>query len=318
MGNSLVEDTNYRLYNLPLNNVHLVGRSEPLPESQVSLAERICGPSRTCPEAAAEDCQTTNRQSEERLGLLLECDVEDGFQNQLTKKIGYTVGVQCSRRVHIDFDHVPHKPDVAQGNKLSQPVPDLLYGYKRSLFEQNGATVDSMLAKCMSANKAILMLPFLAIEIKGQWPPSSGNLCVAENQAAGSSSACVKMAEHLNECLEHKTMARIDSTAFSIATNGSEARLFMTWKEGTDTFKVKHLRSYCLAEEDHYIAFHGALYNILDWGYNERLTSIGSCLKVLGGNGTGRAGVLGRRGQDEDETELETGETPCKRQKLWE
>lgn len=187
MADSLVEDTNYRRCNLPLNNVHLVGRSEPLPASQLSLAESVCGPSRTCPAATAEDCQTANRESEERLGLLLECDVEDGFQNKVTKKIRYTAGVQCSRRVHIDFDHVPHKPDVARGNKLSQPVPDLLYGYKRSLFEQNGATIDPLLAKSISANKAILMLPFLAIEIKAQWPPASGNLCVAENQATGSS-----------------------------------------------------------------------------------------------------------------------------------
>lgn len=124
------------------------------------------------------------------------------------------------------------------------------------------------------------------------------------------------MAEYLNECLEHKPMARIDSTAFSIATNGSEARLFMTWKEGTDTFKVKHLRSFCMAEEDHYTAFHSALYNILDWGYNERLASIRSCLEIAGGNGTGRAGILGLRGRSNDKTGLETGETPSKRQKV--
>ena len=189
-------------------------------------------------------------------------------------------------------------------------APDLLYGYERASLEKNSVRLDLTLNKYTCANKEMLMLPFLAIELKGQWPASSGNLCVAENQAAGSSSACVKMAEYLNECLENETVARIDSTAFSVATNGTEARLFMTWKEGTDTFKVKRLRSYCLAEEDQYIVFHGALYNILDWVYKERLTSIRSCLKVLGGNGTGH------RGREEDETELHTGETPCKRQKV--
>ena len=129
MGDSLVEHENYRLYNLPLNNVHLVGRSQSLPASQLSLAERICGFASTSPGAIADDFQAANRQAEKVHGLLSESHIAQGILHKLATKWDYIAEFQHSQRIYMNCDHVPHKPDIAQGSKLSQPVPDLGSGY---------------------------------------------------------------------------------------------------------------------------------------------------------------------------------------------
>ena len=76
--------------------------------------------------------------------------------------------------------------------------------------------------------------------------------------------------EYLNRQLElsnnTSSAKRLGSTAFSIATNGREGRLFMTWKMDTDTSIVKHVRSYCLVEEEHYSNHDRIVDNTLDWG----------------------------------------------------
>lgn len=119
---------------------------------------------------------------------------------------------------------------------------------------------------------------------------------MAENQVAGYQSACAKMASNLNDYLKGGAK-RFDSVVLSIATNGSEARLFMTWEEGPDTFKVKHVRSFCLTEEDHWNEFHITVHNILDRRYGERPDTVRACIKTsFAGNGKQRRELVWRRG----------------------
>ena len=306
-----VELHNYREVHLASNNIHLVSLVEPIPASQLGLAERICGPTGTSPdptigEVHAAICETTDCADPP-----WESRVERRFLDKFQKS--ESLGFKCCMRIQIHDRHVPHKPGTAQSPKISHPVPDLLYGYSGNKLSQDGTALDGPSLDHTIANGEKLMLPFLAVEAKGQWPASTGNLCVAENQAAGSSTACVKMMENLNDCLAQDPSTsdtKLDSTSFSIVTNGTEARLFMTWREGTDIFKLKHLRSYCLSDEDHYIRFHRAVHNILDWGYNERLNGIRSCIAIL------QARNDRQRRRQLEETGLETEDRQSKRQRL--
>ena len=79
----------------------------------------------------------------------------------------------------------------------------------------------------------------------------------------------MRQAGRVLECLHEGASAprteRADTAALSIATNGSEARPFMTWKEDADTFEINNLRPYCLAEENHCINFPKVVYNIIKW-----------------------------------------------------
>lgn len=321
-----VELTEYRHKHLAWNKIHLVHRDEALPESQVALAEHICRQDRASPDPTMEGLGAPSHGLPKRLALVYEADVMQNFFAIFTdEKSSNAAGMFCSKGLPINKRHVPENPEAPPDSKLSQPKPDLLYGYYEDAFEQgNGTNFHPTLVVDAVANNACLVLPFLTVEFKGQWPASAGNLCVAENQAAGSSSACVKMAEYLNDCLEKQrgsspATTRLDTAAFSIVTNGTEARLFMTWKEHPDIFRMKHLRSFCLAEQDQRLSLRNAFHNILDWGYNERLDGIRRCLRILL-----HINVTGRRGRedeydgehDEHDEHDEHGEgRPCKRQK---
>ena len=72
----------------------------------------------------------------------------------------------------------------------------------------------------------------------------------------------------------------IDTSCFSISMNGTEARLFVAWKEDQD-FIVQKIRSFSLQEADQFLQFRKYVLNIMDWGRNERLESIRSALDLL-------------------------------------
>jgi hypothetical protein len=122
-------------------------------------------------------------------------------------------------------------PNVASKLKVSTPVPDMLYGYNRiGAFPQQQAQLLSM-GNEMVANTQDLMYPFFVIEFKADGPGGSGSMWVATNQCLGGSASCVNIAERLNrqlrQCKSEKVQP-IDSAAFSIAMNGTEARLYVS------------------------------------------------------------------------------------------
>ncbi|RSL71559.1 hypothetical protein CEP54_001361 [Fusarium duplospermum] len=81
------------------------------------------------------------------------------------------------------------------------------------------------------------------------------------------------------EC-RRQEVRQIDSASFSIAMNGTEARLFISWKQ-QDLFNVQKVRSFALQEPDHFIEFRKYVRNIIDWGRDERLRSIQAALDTL-------------------------------------
>ncbi len=95
-----------------------------------------------------------------------------------------------------------------------------------------------------------LLYPFFVVEFKGE----GGSLWVATNQCLGGSVACVNVAELLNrqlrECNSDK-IQQIDSAAFSIAMNGSEARLYISWKHDELAYHMANVKSFLLQDPAH-------------------------------------------------------------------
>jgi hypothetical protein len=78
------------------------------------------------------------------------------------------------------------------------------------------------------ANAQDLIYPFFVIEFKADGPGGSGSMWVATNQCLGGSASCINIAERLNRQMrqwKNRKVRLIDSTAFSIAMNGTEACL---------------------------------------------------------------------------------------------
>lgn len=77
-----------------------------------------------------------------------------------------------------------------------------------------------------------------------------------------------------------KDMTPIDNSAFSVSMNGTEARLYITWME-EETFYVQKIQTFALQEAQQLLEFRKCILNIMDYGRNVRLESIGSALDLL-------------------------------------
>jgi hypothetical protein len=177
-------------------------------------------------------------------------------------------------------------PTTGSTLKVSTPVPDMLYGYSRhAAFPQQQSQLISMGSEADgAANNRGLMYPFLVIEFKGDGPTGVGSLWVATNQCLGASASCVNIAERLNrqlrQCRDAKVQP-IDSASFSVALNGTEARLYISWKHGELDYYTRKVKSFLLQEPEHYIEFRKYVRNIIDWGRDRRLEEIRESLDSL-------------------------------------
>ena len=104
----------------------------------------------------------------------------------------------------------------------------------------------------------------------------------ATNQCLGGSASCINIAERLNRQLrqcKNKKVRPIDSAAFSIAMNGTETRLYVSWKHDELKYYTQKVGSFLLQKPKDYVEFRKNVLNIIKWGKDERLKEI---QKIIG------------------------------------
>ncbi|KAF5002108.1 hypothetical protein FGRMN_591 [Fusarium graminum] len=256
---SLVENPRYRDTNLAQNNIFLCDSRTELPSHILALVQSLA-PDRVSvlpPWEAVEGNDSLLAMEAETS----ESEVENFFRDNIVSRLSPDDVVCRSDRTFICRDAMPL---TSPQFKLSTPVPDVLYGYNRSTafrFEQrNEIAADGNVAV---ANSQGLLFPFLAIEFKGDGPSSRGSLWVATNQCLGASTACINITEKLNKNLHecgYVPIKQVNTASFSIAMNGTEARLY---------------------RPDDFLDFYLYVRNIIKWGREARLQSIQSALNTL-------------------------------------
>jgi len=176
-------------------------------------------------------------------------------------------------------------PNTQRRQKVSTPVPDMLYGYRHGegFLE---AKRDILGNAALIANNANLLLPFFAIECKGDGPGGlGGSLWVSTNQCLGASASCVNIVERVNERIraqEGHGGKIIDNAVFSIAMNGTEIRLYVTWKSEDQKYRMGGVRDFLVRDPDHFMQFRKYVRSILKWGEGVRLKEIKECINLLG------------------------------------
>jgi hypothetical protein len=276
---SLVEDPLYRDMNLAANNIYMRSSREQFPEHIVDLIDYVRqdrdspGPS---PDKVWQD------RALEELGMgSAEPDVEKYFQTRIFPDCDPGDILKRSDRQPMAKHTVP-----STGSKLkvSNPVPDMLYGYNRqNAFPHQQAQLISMGTE-MVANNQGLLYPFFAIEFKGDGPSGSGSLWVATNQCLGGSASCVNIAERLNHQLRHcksNKVERVSSAAFSLAMSGTEARLYISWRQNELDTYMANVDSFLLQKPKDYREFRKHVLNIVGWGKDKRLNEIRDSLDTL-------------------------------------
>ena len=251
---SLVEDPLYRQTNLATNNIYLRSIYDEYPEDIARLVDHI-RKDRDSPGLSPAELERNTRLEHLKIGT-----AEPAVENYFKANI-FPDPESSDSLYRIDKNLMAKHtvPDAGSKLKVSTPWPDMLYGYSRL-----GAFTYGQQAQLISigneivANTQYLIFPFFVIEFKADGPGGSGSMWVATNQCLGGSTSCVNIAERLNRQLgqcKNKEVKPIDSAAFSIAMNGREARLYISWKQNELDYYMRKVKSFSLQEPEQYVAF---------------------------------------------------------------
>ncbi|KAF2452645.1 hypothetical protein BDY21DRAFT_157036 [Lineolata rhizophorae] len=238
---SLVEDPLYRPMNLAANHIYMRNPDEEFPEYVAGLVRDV-GKDRDSPGPSPDQL----RHNADLYGLengAGEPEVEEYFRDEIFPK---SRASDSLKRTHRQLMAKHAVRPTGSKLKVSTPMPDMLYGYNRNAFLQQQPQLISMGTE-MVANNQDLIYPFFVIEFKGD----GGSMWVATNQCLGGSTSCVNIAERLNRQLRQCTNEEIrptNSAAFSIAMNGTEARLYISWKHNELDYYMRKVRSFLLQE----------------------------------------------------------------------
>lgn len=276
-GRSLVEDPRYRDMNLAANNIYIRSSREQFPESITDLIRHVRR-DRDSPEPSTDQIWQDGALEELSMGVG-ESEVEKYFHAHIFPDPKPLDSLKRADRQPMARHTVPN---TGSKLKVSNPVPDMLYGYNRhNAFPQQQTQLISMGTEMVVNNQYNgLLYPFFVVEFKGD----SGSMWAATNQCLGGSASCVNVAERLNRQLEqckNDEVHLINSATFSIAMSGSEARLYISWKDDELRYNMANVESFLLQRPDHYLEFRKYVRNIIDWGKDKRLAEIQSSLNTL-------------------------------------
>ncbi|KAI0871139.1 hypothetical protein GGS24DRAFT_504102 [Hypoxylon argillaceum] len=273
----LIETPLYRKLNLAMNGIYLRKMNEEFPTDVASLVDHI-GRKRDSPSPPPD--QVLNDAELHRLeDGATGADVGQYFSTHIYPYPKPTESLKRSDRQPMLRYAVPgsrSKP------RVSNPVPDMLYGYTTEAFSQRQQQIVCRGPE-MLANHACLLFPFFVIELRGDGPAGTGSLWGATNQCLAGSASCVNIIERLNyrlkDCKSDKSRP-INNVAFSVAMNGTEARLYISWKNELD-FNTQKIDSFLLQNPRDYLEFRKYVRNIIEWGKEKRLNEIRDSLDIL-------------------------------------
>ncbi|KAI0017158.1 hypothetical protein F4780DRAFT_621834 [Xylariomycetidae sp. FL0641] len=298
---ALIEAPCYRDVNLAAHNIcfrdSFRSCHELFPDRVASLIAHVSR-DRGSPGPSTEAIRRDTRLERLVLGAS-KFEVEDYFRAQVFPPPG-TVLERCVRQPMARHA----VPNTGSRRKISTPVPDIMYGYRRPnifRFGQEWAQLESMGEELNATNGYQgTILPFFIVEFKGE----GESLYVATNQCLGGSAACVNLAERLNEHSKRysNNVGRgLNSAAFSIAMNGSEARLYVSWRTDSQEYHMANVESFLLQRPDDYREFRKYVRNIIDWGEKWRYDEIREALDALGGEKPEASGTAEDGGPHGDE-----------------
>ncbi|KAG7410589.1 hypothetical protein Forpe1208_v009964 [Fusarium oxysporum f. sp. rapae] len=146
----------------------LLERSHSAPAIMSALVESL-KKGRSSPEPTPQD----NDELYDMEAGASEAKVEDFVRNNVIPPSSGIDKIKRSDRVFVGRAIIPITNPYA---RISVPVPDLLYGYRLSAFEQDQRMQIATCGNFAFANSEGLTFPFFAVEFKGDGPSSKGSL----------------------------------------------------------------------------------------------------------------------------------------------
>ena len=219
---------------------------------------------------------------------------ESGGEGAVIKGLVPTLFPDTNRSISLvrddkkpfEMDAMPH-PQPPFGLKItiptvSNPAPDLLYGYPIQAFnfeqEASQQNIDEESQCRLSKTTGDVYWGFFIVEFKSQ--ATGGTIWAATNQCAGAGSACTNALDRmLKTATGNDSSARSDSICFSLAIDGQTASLHVHWHDNSaQDFYCSRVQSYFLYHVDGVKDLKADIDRILRWGIDARLTAIKSAL----------------------------------------
>ncbi|ATY66015.1 hypothetical protein A9K55_001892 [Cordyceps militaris] len=286
----LVENKDYRLNNLDSNGIQVRVMDSPLPAAVQAVVESL-GLQEPPPEPTTSDLKDVRSIRAHNDGLCkpIEKIICRTFDECLfpLKDLDNTASLLL-RSDDIELtpallstnfpSEQPRKLDELEipRQKLSKPKPDIIYGYRYEAFRPDVRyLLRSALGNLAEANTALMVMPFLLVELKGE----GGGLWACANQCIGGSVACVNIVRYLNAQLRARQQDLFNSAIFSLAMNGEHATLFVTWRPDPNVdldvspgaeYYTQRLFHFAFQQTDQYLIYQRCIRRILEWGMGKR------------------------------------------------
>ncbi|KAH7002207.1 hypothetical protein EDB80DRAFT_685384 [Ilyonectria destructans] len=256
-----VENPQYRVY-LAANKIELRPPRDKLPEPVSELCNLVQEARMSPRPPMTDDALMTLEAFGDMSG---ETQLEKFFQNKIASVLFKGDEERWIERQPMDKRLVP---SFSSNMKVSNPIPDTLYGYRVpndfSLLQQEQLCGKKKPEDILIANSSGSVFPFLAVEFKGDGP--SGGKCRRQN------------------------VPQIDSTSFGIAMNGTIAKLFVSWKSDDDLILAQKIKEFVLERPEEFLALRNCVRSIIDWGMDERFNNVKRALDIFSEEEKRRAG----------------------------
>ncbi|VUC19947.1 unnamed protein product [Clonostachys rosea] len=170
-------------------------------------------------------------------------------------------------------------PTTNHEDRVSTPKPDYYLGYPSKAFPKNNLDVLKRI------DSSEIKFPFLEIEYKGDGSNSFGRLWVATNQCLGGTATFLNILDYLKVQLNYRSLKTeseaLEPIVFSVVTNGTEARLFVSFSDEKGNFKMSLIRGFLFYQDQGFEKLDAYLTKIIEWGVETRLGHIKNALKTL-------------------------------------
>lgn len=310
----------YREVNLRAHKIFLQGVREPLPEHVANLVYQVqhssssnnnnnnngsIGPSSRDPTTSEIEADTLLQNL--NLGQTTKPMIARIFTQRILPRrhpfdvYSRTFGAPFARWAPYDPGSSPDSEDLrVLAIPLGSSAPDILYGYD---LQNSFSHAQRCFLQAMDLESE-LQVPFLAVECVGDQygPEGGGSMFTATNRCLRNAAACVDIAGNLtNEVRQYDQGAYwsgIESQVFSVATNGTEARLYVSWRPEGDSLTVNTavVKCFLLQDAHHYLELRKVIRGIIDWGKGRRLEQLRYALDFM----SQRTGYQKNKSEDMD------------------
>lgn len=286
-----VHHPSYRRNNLYSNGVDVLPANTQFPSY---ISDHLVGTlraKRDSPGLKSEEINEYTAKLEALQRGCTEADVEGLFTDLVFPKNsdlphGRWAGLESTKSISMSRHLVPN--NFESPFRISQPKPDLLYGYSGDHRDQAftqpqflaQASLNPRNTRATEATTQGLRFPFLAIDFKAAGG-TRGDLWVAVNEGAGASAACLNAADQLNIALQNYGAQSVDNLSYCIAMDNNVAQLYISWKEGGLKYYLQRVDAFLLSRPEDFVTFRNQVRNIFDWGKNARLAQIGQALDII-------------------------------------